>query len=223
MAINTNGHQYVGNKRSNPVNPSLLSGVARPTNYPILARIWGALRRSSPVNPSIRSGVTRPTNNPIAARVFGRLLRSNPANASLISGANRAGSLGSIRTPTGGWGQVCWADTGRDNAIGNTAPGLKVGCGVVLRFALPVSAGTRTLTVDAYQNTPSAARPFVRLKANPSIGIPADITSVAGANTGWIAIGAITLAPTFAGGVWVELWNPARYPWFAYFDNLKLS
>lgn len=114
--------------------------------------------------------------------------------------------------------------SGRDDAVGNPLPSYLVprhGMACHPGFRLTVNEGEREISVDVLQPEASAERPFLRVKANPDIGLTADITTTALAGTGWQTLIA-PLTATADGAVRVELWNadPGFPCWF---DNLGVQ
>lgn len=91
------------------------------------------------------------------------------------------------------------------------------------RFRWAVLSGARTVGVDAKQvSNVAGKRPSLRVKANPAIGVNADVTSAAGAGAGWVTISPATVNPTSDGVLWVELWNNDTDTFYstAYFDHV---
>ncbi len=92
------------------------------------------------------------------------------------------------------------------------------------RFRWPVAAGTRTLTIDCKYAPNEAPRPTVTIRKNVEIGVNADVVGTAGAGTGWVTIGPLSITPSDKGGVWVEL--DATHPgntFAARWDNLRTT
>jgi hypothetical protein len=76
------------------------------------------------------------------------------------------------------------------------------------RFRWGVRAGLQTISVRAKQvSNVTGKRPQLRIKADPRIGVNADITGDAGAGAGWVTIGPVNVTPSAEGVLWVELWN----------------
>lgn len=75
------------------------------------------------------------------------------------------------------------------------------------RFRWAVAAGTRTIRVYAKQVTNQSPRPSLKVKANPDIGVAADVEVTVGAGTGWLQTPVATITPTSNGVVYVELHN----------------
>lgn len=125
---------------------------------------------------------------------------------------------------TGGYGQVLRAGNGLSTAYGNPAPGYALGCGSQpMGFRLPVSPGTRIVKVDFLQpGLTTVARPRMTVRANPEIGIPADVYVDGAAGSAWATV-SITLSITKAGGIWVLLYNAGNHPNIAYADNLTVT
>lgn len=114
--------------------------------------------------------------------------------------------------------------SGRDDTVGNPVPSYKQArYGIVCDpgFRLTVRTGARQVSVQVRQPEASAERPFLRVKANPDIGLSADVTATATSATGWQTITA-SFTATSDGGVWVELWNadPGLPCWF---DGLSIT
>ena len=111
-----------------------------------------------------------------------------------------------------------------DATVGNPGPSLYV-MGMRSQgkpfFRLAVKSGVRTVKVDVLQPDPTAERPVVRIRANPSIGILADVTATAGTQTTWQTL-SVTINPTTNGAFILELENPdpGKPCWF---DNVKVQ
>lgn len=75
------------------------------------------------------------------------------------------------------------------------------------RFRWKMASGTRTISINVKQAINISPRPTLIVKANPDIGINSDQSATAGAGTGWVTIGPITVNPSSDGAVWVEVWN----------------
>lgn len=93
------------------------------------------------------------------------------------------------------------------------------------RFRWQLISGTQTLSCYAKQvSNVAGKRPTMVIKANASIGVAADVPGTAGAGTGWVKIGPLTVVATAPGAVWVELWNNDTDTFYstAYFDNISV-
>ncbi len=90
------------------------------------------------------------------------------------------------------------------------------------RFRWSVKSGQRSVYVWAQNNsTGSAYRPSMVVKANPVVGLNADLSASAPNGVGWTQIGPITFTPTGAGVVWVELHNnQTTAPSASLFDHI---
>lgn len=112
----------------------------------------------------------------------------------------------------------------REDVEGNPAPPcLAIDIPGHHRFRWGVLAGTRTISIDTKQvSNVTGKRPRIIVKANPEIGVNADVVGDAGAGTGWTTIGPLTVTPTSDGVLWVELWNmdTQTFESPAYFDHL---
>lgn len=86
-------------------------------------------------------------------------------------------------------------------------PSLSLNTKGVKRFRWVVPSGTHSLQINVKQACNLTPRPAVIIKANPSIGVNADVSGTASAGTGWTVIGPLSVSPTSAGRLWVELWN----------------
>jgi hypothetical protein len=91
------------------------------------------------------------------------------------------------------------------------------------RFRWSVQAGVRSLYINAKQpdNGISGQRPMMVVKANPSVGLSADLMMSSAAGSDWLTIGPLTFTATAAGMVWVEVHNhcqTSNYP--ALFDHI---
>jgi hypothetical protein len=113
-----------------------------------------------------------------------------------------------------------------DLVEGNTAP--PSGAADVpgrIRFRWGVKSGARSVSIRAKQVSNIAGkRPRMIVRANPGIGVPADVTADAVAGVGWVDLGPIVVNPTSNGVLWVELWNMDTDNYYpispAYFDDL---
>ncbi len=92
-----------------------------------------------------------------------------------------------------------------DAAFGNPLPSIRLDAKGFWRTRWVVRAGTRTVKVDCLQAVNSSPRPTITVKANPAIGVAADVSATAGSNTGWITIGPVTITPSSNGVVWIEI------------------
>jgi hypothetical protein len=91
------------------------------------------------------------------------------------------------------------------------------------RFRWQVVPGTQTISIYAKQvSNVAGKRPTMIVKANPGAGLLADITGTAGAGTGWVKIGPLSVTVANAGVLYVELHNNDTDTFYstAYFDNL---
>jgi hypothetical protein len=115
---------------------------------------------------------------------------------------------------------IPYALGGLDATVGNPAPSFK-NQGGAWPVRLAVKSGARTVKVDVLQPDATAARPVMRIKANPSIGIPSDVTATAGSQTTWQTL-SVTINPTADGAFVLELENPdPEKP--CWFDNVKIQ
>lgn len=95
---------------------------------------------------------------------------------------------------------------GRDNAQGDPAqPSLRMDARGVFRFRWAFASGARTVSVNVKQEANASPRPTLVVKANPAIGIAADVVETAGSSTNWITIGPAAINPSSNGATWVEL------------------
>jgi len=94
------------------------------------------------------------------------------------------------------------------------------------RFKWSVAAGARTISIRCKQVSNQSPRPSMVIEANPSIGVPLDIETVAGSSIGWIDIGPVAITPTVAGCIFVKIKNnasDARVNMPAYFDHITVT
>jgi len=95
---------------------------------------------------------------------------------------------------------------GRSNTEGNPAtPSLQLRYPSVFKFRWAVRAGTRSIQVNVKQAINTSPRPQLIVRANPAIGVASDQSATAGSGTGWIVVGPVTVSPTTAGVLHVEL------------------
>lgn len=93
------------------------------------------------------------------------------------------------------------------------------------RFRWQVQPGTQTISCYAKQSSNVAGkRPSMIVKANPALGLAADVAGAAGASTGWVKISSLSVAVASAGVLWVELWNNDTDTFYstAFFDNIDV-
>ena len=86
-----------------------------------------------------------------------------------------------------------------------------------------LSPGSQTISVWAKQvSNVAGKRPTLVVKANPAIGVSADIVGTAGSSTGWTKIGPLTVVATAPGVVYFEFHNNdvVTFQSPCYFDNL---
>jgi len=100
---------------------------------------------------------------------------------------------------------------GKDTGTGSPTPSMRLDACSRFRFRWRVATGTRTVQCQVMQVVNATPRPTIIVKANPSLGINADVVATAGAGTGWITAGPVTIAPSSNGAVWVEVWNNLRW------------
>ena len=104
---------------------------------------------------------------------------------------------------------------------GAPAPCLRIERGGQFSIRLAVAAGARTITAQAKQPVAAAARPVLRVRVNPAIGLNADVTASATANLDWQPV-SVTFTAASAGGVVVVLQNPdQQYP--CWWDEIRVT
>lgn len=86
------------------------------------------------------------------------------------------------------------------------APCLRIAHIQFWRFRWAVEVGARTVTVQVKQAINAAPYPKIVIKANPDVGLAADVTQSAGPGSDWKSISAGFNASAI-GAVWVELHN----------------
>ena len=122
----------------------------------------------------------------------------------------------------------------RSNVEGNPSPPC-----IVLRqpgawrFRWQVNTGSQTISIYCKQAINLAPFPSMVIKADPSLGVAADIVGISAGGAGWVKIGPLTAVATSPGVLWVELRanymgqdassaNPLG-PWYpCYFDNVDI-
>jgi hypothetical protein len=111
---------------------------------------------------------------------------------------------------------------GKSTVQGDPAtPSLQVDFNGFWSFRWVVASGTRTITVRVKQATNQTPYPSVIVKANAAIGVNSDATGTSAGGAGWVTIGPVTVTPTSAGVLMVELWNNSTHskdP--CYFDHI---
>lgn len=105
------------------------------------------------------------------------------------------------------------------------APSLCIAQPGFWRFRWGVKSGTHTIQILVKQNPANAygLYPSMIVRANPSIGVNADITSVSPGGTAWVTIGPISVIPSSSGLLWVELHNNDRDTYDATNGNITPS
>jgi hypothetical protein len=104
-------------------------------------------------------------------------------------------------------------------------PCLEFDYGGFFRFRWPMGAGLHELSMDVRNLSGLLPYPVITLRANPAIGINADVVGSAVAGTGWQTIGPLSVTATGNGAIWVELFcaptgnNPKTVRW----DNLVIA
>lgn len=123
----------------------------------------------------------------------------------------------SVRTTDG---TQYWLGAGIVADEGNPAPSYKFPRYGILNIRLAVAAGSRVVSAQVKQPNASATRPFLRVLANPDIGLNTNLTSTAGVLTGWQGL-ALGFTATQNGGVIAQLCNadPSLPCWF---DNVQV-
>lgn len=159
----------------------------------------------------------------------GSLTGAGPTSSSL--GGNRRGNSGimqgiSFNDLSYTWGRN---ENGRPMQVGVSKepvsgslndPCLKLEYPGFWRFRWAVKSGTRTVSVQARQNSTGSFRPSVVIRANPSIGVNTDVSGSAPDGNSWTTIGPLAISPTSVGYVWVELHNNnTYYPTVGYITN----
>lgn len=115
---------------------------------------------------------------------------------------------------------IYFGGAGRDNSVGNPAPGYRIDRYGSLKLRLAISSGTHIVYAQVLQPNASATRPFLRVLANADIGLNAPLTSTAGSSTGWQTL-AVSVTASQDGGVLVELCN-ADLSKPCWFDNVTV-
>ncbi len=92
-----------------------------------------------------------------------------------------------------------------DDEGASGAPCLKMTRGSRLRLRVPVAQGARAISVKVKQDTPATPLPKLIVKANPEIGLAADLEATAPAGSGWKTCGPVSFTSIQNGGVWIEL------------------
>ncbi|MBU6231536.1 hypothetical protein KGP36_02610 [Patescibacteria group bacterium] len=75
------------------------------------------------------------------------------------------------------------------------------------RFRWAMGIGQHIISVNVLHAINQNPRPSMVIKANPAIGINADIETFAPSGTGWVTINSPTFTTTAVGVTWVELRN----------------
>ena len=88
-----------------------------------------------------------------------------------------------------------------------SAPSLVIGQPGFWRFRWSVTSGLHTISISVKQPSNATPYPTMTIKANPDIGVAADVVGTSPGGAGWVTIGPINVTPTSAGVLWVELAN----------------
>lgn len=123
----------------------------------------------------------------------------------------------SVRTTDG---TQYWQGAGIDATEGNPAPSYKFSRYGMISIRLAVAAGSRVVSAQVKQPNTFATRPFLRVLANPEIGLNTNLTYTAGALTGWQGL-AVGFTATQNGGVIAQLCN-ADLSLPCWFDNVQV-
>jgi hypothetical protein len=114
---------------------------------------------------------------------------------------------------------------GEDFIQGNpAAPCLRLDANGIWKFRWALPVGQHTISVNVMQAVNLNPRPSLAIRANPAIGILADIESFAPPSATWTMIGPVNVTTTTAtGATWVELRcnldsNIGAFP--CYFDHI---
>jgi hypothetical protein len=114
---------------------------------------------------------------------------------------------------------------GEDFGQGNPAPPcIRLDAKGIWRFRWALPVGQHTISVNVMQAVNLNPRPSLAIRANPAIGILADIESFAPPSATWTMIGPVNVTTTTAtGATWVELRcnldsNVGAFP--CYFDHV---
>ena len=119
--------------------------------------------------------------------------------------------------------QELWAASGKDSD-GDPGPSQKQGRLSILKdIWWPVAAGTRTIKISV-KYSPATPVPKLIIKANPAIGVNADVVGTAPAGTQFVTIGPLVVTPTSDGvlQVWRE-WRGRDMAGFAKWDNIAVT
>lgn len=103
------------------------------------------------------------------------------------------------------------------------APSLRMDGKGSWRFQWVLAPGSHTIQVNVMQAINQSPRPSLVVKANPSIGINADVEVFAASGAGWTPLVSSAVVATALGAVWVELrcnleTNVAFFP--CYWDHI---
>jgi hypothetical protein len=110
--------------------------------------------------------------------------------------------------------------------IGNPGPpSLILAIPGMWRFRWSLKPGPHSITINALQGQPvpvSGTTPTLTVKANPLVGINADVSAAATPSNVWVTIGPVFVIATATGPVWVELRNNywGFYNTPAFFDHV---
>jgi hypothetical protein len=88
-----------------------------------------------------------------------------------------------------------------------SAPCLKIANKGMWRFKWVIKSGERSIYINCKQVINLNPRPTITIKANPSVGLNADIVGTAPSGVDWVTIGPLTFTAASKGVVYVELSN----------------
>lgn len=151
-------------------------------------------------------------------------MEARPEGACRIVGGAKGISLGGPATWSGDgtFGRYMQIGVRRSDTQGSPSiPSLQLVYPGFWRFRWSVKPGPRTLRISAMQTRDLAPFPSVRVRANPAVGLPVDVTVVHPGGLGWKTVGPVSFTASAIGMLWVELWSNSLFsdnP--VYFDHI---
>jgi len=135
------------------------------------------------------------------------------ASSPCVIGALQGVNIGGPASMDGStaFGRNYQVGVSKSTIIGSpSAPCLSLDIPGMWRFRWVVKPGVRAIYVNTKQVTTvftSSLRPSIVVKANPDIGLNADISASAATSQDWVTIGPLSFVATGTGVTWVELHN----------------
>lgn len=88
-----------------------------------------------------------------------------------------------------------------------SAPSLAIAGPTLWQFRWQIRVGTQTIRCAVLQASNTTPRPTMTIKANPDVGLNADVVGTAPGGTTWVTIGPLSVTASAVGVVLVQLSN----------------